>query len=291
MSYSIYIDVSLDIKPEYLEQYDIKLIPMHIQIGEEESMFDHIMTDEELKTFYKRIADGEVAKTSQITPNHYEEIFSEVLKEGKDILYISLSSGLSNTYSSSMLAAQNLMEDYPDRKIEIVDSLAATGGMGLMALLAARNREAGMSVTENAEMIRKNVLNVTHWFMVEDLMFLKRGGRISATTAIVGSALNVKPVLTIKDDGKLESISKQGGTNKTLKYLGDLYEKSVDRTLGDDVIIAHADCIDKAETLKNRVLEVTPDAKVQICMLSPIIGSHVGPGMVAITHFGGRNYT
>lgn len=289
MSYLIYIDVSVDVDPAFLEENDIRLMQMQYSIGEEQLVYEKRPSDEFMHGFYDKMREGKVSGTSQITPSTYEEVFTEHIKNGEGVLYISLSSGLSNTYSSSLLAIENLKEEFDEVPVESVDSYAATGGMGLLVMRAVQNKKAGMSLQENAADLREHALKTCHWFMVDDLMFLKRGGRVSAATAIVGSALNVKPVLKIDDNGKLVTISKQRGWAKTLKYMLSNYAESNDESLGNDVIISHGDCVERAEEAKTQILQMNPNAKVQICTLGPVIGAHTGPGMVAIIHWGNRN--
>lgn len=217
------------------------------------------------------------------------DIFTPVLEEGKDILYLSLSSGLSSTYQSSCLAASQLGEKFPGRKIVCVDSLAATGGMGLLLEAAALNREQGMTVSENGKWLEENRLKVCHWFMVEDLMYLKRGGRVSAATAVVGSALNIKPVLKIEEDGTLKNFAKARGTKRALNSLVEYYAVASDKEPGERVYILHADSRDNADYLEEKVKEINPKCSVAKMMLSPIIGAHTGPGMCAVVHFGRRS--
>lgn len=291
MDYYIYADVSVDIESDFMEENDIRLMRMQYSLGDEQLTYEKRVSDEFMHDFYEKMRNGATSGTSQITPSTYEEVFGEHLKEGKGVLYISLSSGLSNTYSSSLLTIENLKEEYGGEvAIESVDSLSATGGMGLLLLMAVENRKKGMSLKENAEFLRAHTDKICHWFMVDDLMFLKRGGRVSAATAIVGSALNVKPVLKIDDNGKLVTISKQRGIAKTVKYMVSNFENAKDLSIGKDVVIVHGDCPERAEELKQQVLSVEPQARVHICMLGPVIGAHTGPGMAAIIHFGNRNY-
>lgn len=290
MDYAIYIDVSVDTEPEVIKENDIRLVPMSYTIGGEQRVCTELESDEALHDFYEQLRNGADSSTSQITPAYYEETFADEVKAGKGILYISLSSGLSNTYSSSMVAISNLEEQYGEVHIETVDSLAATGGMGLLLERAVRNRSQGMSLEDNAKDLRECALQTAHWFMVDDLMFLKRGGRVSAATAVVGTALNVKPVLKIDDLGKLVTINKQRGRNKTIKHLVDLYMGARDANMSQDIMIVHGDCREDADKLKNLIAEGNPDAHIRIKTLSPIIGAHTGPGMLAVIHWGNRDY-
>lgn len=286
MSYLIFSDVSLDIDKNFAADHDIKYVPMEYVLGEETFYCDKPESDSMMHNYYDKLRQKVKTQTSQITPTHYMDLFEPLIKEGNDIIYLSLSSGLSNTYESACLAAQNLKEDYKDAVIEVVDSLSATGGMGLLVESAFANKEAGMSVTENAEWLRKHALNVRHWFKVEDLMYLKRGGRVSAATAVVGTALNIKPILCINREGKLDTIDKKRGNKLALKALVDKFESTYDPSISDIVYISCADCMKDAQTLKEMILEKHPELKVRMTMLSPIIGAHTGPDMLALIHYG-----
>lgn len=236
--------------------------------------------------YYDKLRQAMPTRTSQIAPFHYVSVFEPYVKEKKSLLYLSLSSGLSNTYESAQMAVEMLKESYGEIHVEVVDSLGATGGMGLLAEAACKNREAGMSLQENAAWLRENANRVNYWFKVEDLMYLKRGGRISAATAVIGTALNIKPILTIKGDGRLDTIAKKRGDSLALRHMIELFGESFDRSFGDTVYICCADCRDNAEKLKQMVLDRQPDLTVKITMLSPIIGAHTGPDMLSLIHFG-----
>ena len=290
--YEIYIDASVDIDPAYITDNAIRVIPMNYTIGGEEKTLSGEETPEELHEFYERMRNDELASTSQITPFAYDQAFGPTVAKGKAILSISLSSGITKTYESAQVAVEGLREDYGEDKVqvELVDSLAGTGGMGLMLMLAIRNRNAGMSLSENASFLREHARRICHWFMVEDLKYLKHGGRISPTTAFLGNALNIKPILKIADDGSLAIIGKQRGSMKAVNQLVTLYQNAKDTSLGEDVMICHADAPEKAEMAKEKILECNPMAKIQIRPLSLIIGAHVGPGFLTIDHFGNRNF-
>ena len=284
--YYIYTDVSTDIIPEIVKENDIRYIPMEYVLGDETIVCDRPATNEEMHHFYEALRNKQTTQTSQITPNHYMEVFEPVVKEGKGVVYLSLSSGLSKTYESALLAARNLKEDYPDAVIEIVDTLAATGGMGLLVEAAAENRAKGMSAEDNAAWLREHANNLHHWFKVQDLMYLKRGGRVSAATAIVGTALNIKPILNINKIGKLDTIDKKRGTKLALKGLVELFEKYYDPAEGNTVYISCADVLEEASDVRDTLLSAHPELKIRITQLSPIIGAHTGPEMLAIIHWG-----
>lgn len=286
MSYEIFSDVSLDIEEAFLKQNDVRFVPMEYMLGEDTFHCDRPESDEMMHNYYEKLRQAIPTRTSQIAPFHYVSVFEPYVKEKKEILYLSLSSGLSNTYESARMAVEMLKESYHEVKVEVVDSLGATGGMGLLTEAACRNREAGMGLTENAAWLRENANRVNYWFKVEDLMYLKRGGRISAATAVIGTALNIKPILTIKGDGRLDTIAKKRGDSLALKYMLEQFAENFDESFGDTVYICCADCRENAERLKQMVLGIRPGLTVKITMLSPIIGAHTGPDMLSLIHFG-----
>ncbi|MCD8073695.1 MAG: DegV family protein [Lachnospiraceae bacterium] len=286
MNYEIFVDMSLDIDPKIAEHYGIRFVPMEYVLGSETFLATGPESDERMHYFYESMRQNVATKTSQITPYQYEETFGPYLKDGTSILYIALSSGLSKTYESALLAAETMKEQYENVNIEVIDSLSATGGMGMLAESAAKNREAGMTLEENAAWLRENLTYLNHWFMVEDLVYLRRGGRISAATAIVGSALNIKPLLTIDAQGKLVSVAKKRGSRQAMRALADYYKDRYDSKFGNAAYICCADCKDAAAELKEMVLKINPDADVRITMLCPVIGAHTGPGMLSMIFYG-----
>jgi len=287
MKYLIFADASADIDKNFGEENEIHYIPMEYSLGEEMRTCAGVEPADVMKAFYNGQRNGDLTKTSQISPYMYREYLEPFFKEGYSVLYLCLSSGLSSTYQSALLAKEELKEDYPEQDFYPIDSLAATGGMGVLAERAARNLKAGMSIEDNYNDIVKATANIRHWFMVEDLMYLKRGGRVSATTAVVGSALNIKPILKIDENGKLITIAKKRGSKAAMGELVELFKNTYDDCYKDDVIsIVHADAEEAAEELKGRILEVCPGATIRMGYLSPIIGAHTGPGMLAVCHMG-----
>ncbi|CDM70336.1 DegV family protein [Clostridium bornimense] len=284
-TYVIFTDVSSDIEATFVKENDVHFIPMKYMIDSEDKLYTGMYDENVLKDFYSAQKNGAVTKTTQIAPQIYSDIWEPIVKEGNSIIYISLSSGLSSTYQSSVLAANELMEKYPDIKIIPIDSLAGTGGMSLLVELAIENKKNGMTIEDNAAYLNNRKHHICHWFMVEDLMYLKRGGRVSTTTALIGTTLNIKPILKINDEGKLVPIAKKRGIKAALKELLNLYEIASEG--GEErIYITHADCIDNAKKLEKAILEKNPKCKITILMLNPVIGSHTGPGMIAILHFG-----
>lgn len=197
-------------------------------------------------------------------------------------MYFCLSSGLSSTYESSLLAAENLKEQYPEAKLLPVDTLAATGGIGILVERAVENRKKGMSLEENYEDMKAFVPHLRHYFMVQDLMYLKRGGRVSAATAIVGSALNIKPLLKIDESGKLVTVDKKRGNRAAMTALFTFFRENYHPEICNTIYICDADTPELAESLVEKVREAAPDVVIRRTMLSPIIGAHTGPGMLSM---------
>lgn len=288
--YVICIDASVDIEQQYIEDKGVIIIPMEYVLGSDELIMKNRLSDGELKTFYDAMRRGEPTHTSQITPYYYQEVFRREALKGHDILYLSLSGGLSSTYSSALTAAEEIEEEFEEIRIEVVDTRAATGGMGLLLRKAVKDRENGAALSDNAAGLRASVGKVCHWFLVDDLKYLYRGGRISAATAVAGTVLSIKPILKIADDGSLISIAKKRGLPRASAFLTDCFKASFDPEMPHEVIIAHADCEKEAEAARSRILAACPDADVLICGLGPVIGAHTGPGMLSVIHWGNRNY-
>ena len=287
--YIIFSDASADVSPDIAAENDIRFIPMSYTLGGEERICSGAEDVAVLKKFYEGQRNGDMTRTSQISPQVYIEIFSPFLKEGKSVLYLSLSSGLSGTYNSSCIAARELNEQYNGAEVVCVDTLSATCGMGLLLEKAVQNRRDGMTIHENSVWLDANKLRLCHWFMVDDLMYLKRGGRVSAATAVVGTALNIKPILKIDDDGTLSNFAKARGTAAALKSLVDYYASSYDGGTDNRAYIIHADNEKAADYLAKEIKRINPACNITTIMLGPIIGAHTGPGMCAVAHFGNRN--
>ncbi|MDO5134211.1 MAG: DegV family protein [Eubacteriales bacterium] len=288
--YEIYVDGSIDIDPDYLGEHGVRFIQMEYTIDGNSFVMEAPPSEEEMKSFYDKMRSGSLTGTSQITPYNYEVTFKEAAREGKDVLYLCLSSGLSNTYESSLTARRAVLENNPGMQIECVDTLGATGGTWLLLMEALRLRDEGKSLAENAAFLRENASRLCYWFMVENLDYLKRGGRISATAAFAGNVLNLKPVLKIDDNGKLIGISKQRGIPRALKFMLENYAGAHSDSPSSNVVISNADCHERAQKMADEIRRINPGANVYICSIGPVIGAHVGPGMIALMHFGNRNF-
>lgn len=249
---------------------------------------DIIQRNDEIEpvAFYNRMREGGVAKTSAVNPEEFIQVFEPILAAGEDILYIGFSSGLSTTCNSGRLAADKLSEKYPERKIVVVDSLSASAGFGMLVYLAVEKKKQGASLEENAEYVTSLVPNMCHWFTVDDLVYLKRGGRISAATAFVGGVLGIKPVLHVDNEGHLVSKFKVRGRRASIKALADkLGELMTDKSQGP-VFICHADCASDAALLSSMIKETYGlDTDITV-FTGPVIGAHAGPGTLALFFIG-----
>lgn len=274
-----------DLPSEYYREHRVPLIPMAFMIegktykGQEEMP---------IKGFYDSIRAGAMPTTSQINPEDGRTVLEPYAAKGFNILHIAFSSGLSGTYQNMCLVAEELMEEYPGVHIHIVDSLCATMGEGLLLFKAVAMKEAGCSMDEIVEWTEANKKYVVHNFTVNDLMHLYRGGRVSRTTALVGTMVNVKPLMHVDDEGKLVAIGKVRGRKKSLLWLVDRMEEQIRgfEDQNDWVFISHADCIEDAEYVKKLIQERFGIKNIFINYIGPMVGAHAGPGMVTL-HFMG----
>ena len=283
-NYVIYTDSACDIVPETLASWNVSYVSLTFRIdgGETEYTERDIPSSE----FYDRMRGGAIAKTSAVNTETFRAAFEAELKEGRDVLYIGFSSGLSATYNSARIAAEELSAIYPDRRVITIDSLCASAGFGLLVALAVQKRDEGATLDELSDYVKAAVPGICHWFTVDDLVYLKRGGRISPTVAFVGNLLGIKPVLHVDDEGHLTPVVKIRGRKMSLKEMADRYtETAIDPAAGP-VFISHGDCLKDAEelaaTLKSRhgvETEIITD-------VGPVIGAHAGPGVLALFFLG-----
>ncbi|MBR6647350.1 MAG: DegV family protein [Clostridia bacterium] len=286
MSFVLVTDSSANLTTDIIEKFNIEIIPMIFLVNDVEYRSYKKGENVDIKQYYDMMRNKEHIKTSLLSPEMYLEAFKPFLENGQDILYIGFSSGLSGTYQSSKIAAETLAEEYPERKIVAWDSLCASMGEGLMVYYAAKMKEEGKSMDEILSWLEDNRLKLCHWFTVDDLFFLKRGGRISATTAILGSALNIKPVLHVDNNGKLVSVDKARGRKQSMNALVTKFEETAINPKEQIVFISHGDCIDDANYIKDRLRERLGIEDIVINYIDPVIGAHSGPGTLAIFFLG-----
>lgn len=239
-------------------------------------------TDESIKVIYDAMRSGKMLKTSQVTPEMWENCFRELLQAGHDVLTIAFSSGLSGTCSAAFTAADEVRADYPDRKLFVIDSLQASAGEGLMVHYALENRKNGMSIEENAAWVQQNVQNFLAWFTVNDLMHLHRGGRVSAASAIVGSLVHIKPIMHVDAEGKLAVYEKAAGRKRSIRILAEKIAADIVAPEKQIIHISHGDCLEEAQMLANLIREALPVIDVRISYVGSVIGAHTGPGVIAI---------
>jgi DegV family protein with EDD domain len=238
------------------------------------------------KEFYDKMRQGGVAKTSAINPDGFMSLFEGYLSDGVDVLYLGFSSGLSTTYRSGVLAANALMEKHPERKILCVDTLCASAGQGLLLKMAIDKKESGATIEETRDYIESKKMNICHWFTVDDLVYLKRGGRVSATTAFVGNMLGIKPVMHVDNEGHLVNVAKVRGRRAAISALFEKLAATADADLPDLVYISHGDCMADAELLASMIKDKCGRETEIITDVGPVIGAHSGPGTLALFFFG-----
>ena len=241
-----------------------------------------------VKEFYDRMRKGSMPTTAQVNPEDARALIEPYLKAEKDVLHIAFSSGLSGSYNSARIAGEELQEEYPDRKIVVIDSLAASLGQGLLVYLAQKKKEEGKTMDEVAQWVMEHRLNMVHTFTVDDLNHIYRGGRVSKTTAVVGGVLNIKPVLHVDDEGKLIPVGKVRGRKKSLLALVDMMEEKLGnyKNSCDTIFISHGDCEQDAQFVVDKIKEKYPIKTVLMNHVGATIGAHSGPGTVALFFVG-----
>lgn len=283
-NYIIYTDSGCDLTPELLAQWGVKHCELRFLFdGDEKSYTNREVGAPE---FYQKMRDGASAKTSAVNVEEFKAAFEQVLKDGNDVLYIGFSSGLSTTYNSARIAAEELQEQYPERKLIAVDSLAASAGHGLLVYLTLKEKENGATIEQAAAFAEEMKWRLCIWFTVDDLEYLKRGGRVSPTVAFVGSLLGIKPILFMDNDGHLISRSKVRGRKAAIQALADKYTELATDKKNGTIFISHGDCEEDAKLLAS-IIEKQHGAKTEIItFVGPVIGSHSGPGTLAIFFVG-----
>ena len=283
-NYIICTDSGCDLKPATLAEWGIPYSPLTFRFNDSEK--EYTDADMEIKEFYDKMRNGGIAKTAAINSETFSAEFEKHLSAGLDVLYIGFSSGLSTTYNSGRLAAQAMREKYPERKIITVDSLAASAGEGLYVALILKKKNEGATIEEAAAYAEEIKLNICHWFTVDDLVYLKRGGRVSPTVAFVGNALGIKPILHVDNEGHLISKAKVRGRKSSITALADKYTELAVEPEGGLAYISNGDCEDDANALK-KILEDRHNAKIEIITnVGPVIGAHSGPGTLALFFVG-----
>lgn len=283
MSYTITTDSCSDLSIQYLEKRNIGMIPLIFTIDGKDHFDDKSMSSEE---FFALVRSGKMSKSSLINAARFEEFFTPLLEKGLDIIHISLSSELSGSHQNAVIAMDTLKEKYPDRKMNAIDSKSASLGGGLLVHLIANKKDKGASYDEALTFGQENAPKICAWFTVDDLNHLLRGGRVSKSTAVIGTLLSIKPIMHIDDTGKIIPMGKAKGRKKSMKALVDEMAKSAVDPKNGTVFISHADCEDEAQHLAELVKERFNAKDVMVDVIGPVIGTHGGPGTLALFFIG-----
>ncbi len=289
MDYVLLTDSSCDLPDNIAKKLNIEVLPMEYQIDGKSYNYYLDAREMTLADFYGKLRQGMYATTSQINYDSYINYFEEYLKQGKDIIYICISLGLSGSYNTCNIAVSDLQKKYPDRKIYIIDPCSDSAGQGLVVYNAGLKYNEGLSIDELRDFVEDYKKKCCHWFVIDDLDILKRGGRISAATATFGKALQIKPLISVDETGKLINVGKLRGTSKIYDEFLKKIKRDGENLQNQTIFIAHADNPEGAEKLSEMVKPLVKD--IIICQIGPVIGAHVGPGMLALLFYGNRNIT
>ena len=283
MAYRIITDTCCDFPTQMYQDLKLEVVPLSV-LYKGVSYCEY--TEDWLKELFGGLRAGENTSTSAVNPEGWANVIEPVVAAGDDALVLAFSSGLSTTYQSAVIAAQELKEKYPDRTINVVDTLAASLGQGLLVWYAAQKRDEGMSLEELTAWCEEYKYKLCHWFTVDDLMYLKRGGRVSAATALVGTMLQIKPVLHVDDEGHLINVAKVRGRKASIEALAKKVGETGIPGANDTIFICHGDCLEDAQYLESRLKALYDTKNVFIYYVGAVIGSHSGPGTLAIFYLG-----
>ncbi len=286
--YVIVTDSSCDMTAQMARELDIQVAPLSVLL--EGRSYKNYLDGREIafSDFYAALRGGKQAKTSAVNIEDFVQLFTPILEAGQDILYLGFSSALSATYQCGSSAMEMLREKYPQRKLYAVDTLCASLGQGLMVYYAAQKKREGLSIEAVRDYVEQNKLHLCHWFTVDDLHFLKRGGRISATTEIIGTMLSIKPVMHVDDEGRLIKVEIAKGRKASIRRLKEKMAQSAINPQDQVVFISHGDCLDEAQSLADMIQEQLKVKKVVLNYVGPVIGAHSGPGTIALFFLGGK---
>ncbi|MFA5762049.1 MAG: DegV family protein [Bacilli bacterium] len=284
--YILVTEACSDLPLDFVKKHNIAIVPMLLEI--EGKSYSHNLEEKELKLhdFYNQLRDKKVSRTSLVNVGEFVQFFTELLKQGKDILYIALSSALSGTYQSAVMAIDMLKEEYPNQRIVAVDTLSASLGEGYLVWRAALMQEEGKLLSEVASWVEENKFHLRHLFTVEELGTLKRGGRLSGTAAFFGTLLGVKPILHVSREGKLEVLEKVVGRKKSLTEMISIMKTQILKSEEQTIFIAHGDCLEEAKEVGGLINASMKVKDLFYSFIGPVIGSHSGPGTIAVFFMG-----
>ena len=282
-NYKILTDSGCDLPTDLLQNLGVEKVSLSV-LFRGETRIDTV--DDGIKEFYDGLRAGDIATTSAVNPDGWASLLEPVFQAGQDALVLTFSSGLSTTYQSAVIAAQELMERYPQRKVYVVDTLCASLGQGLLVWYACQKRDEGMELESLRDWVEQNKLHLCHWFTVDDLMFLKRGGRVSAATALVGTMLQIKPVLHVDNEGHLINVGKARGRKASIDALAKKAAELGEGFENETMFISHGDCLEDAQYLARVLKEKHGVKNIHINHVGAVIGSHAGPGVLALFFLG-----
>ncbi len=286
MSFALYTDSFSNLPGQLLTRLNILTMPCTYMVEGEPHTYDGDIENFDAKAYYDMMRNGKVVTTTLVNTQQFMDYFRPSLEQGLDVVYVGMSSGISGTYQSAVMAAQELMEEFPDRKVRTVDSRGAGLGTGLLTCLGADYRAQGMNADETADRLDQDMLRLCEYFTVESLTYLRRTGRVSAATAAIGNVLNIKPLLYGDYEGHIVSCEKYRGRKKVTDAIVERYRKKAVDPQNSRVFISHGDCPEEAEALAQRVREIAEPKELIICPHEPLTGAHVGPGMLALFFLG-----
>ena len=281
--YVIITDSGSDLNAAFAQELGIRVLDLTVIKDGEAPIADSKM---DIKGFYNFLREKKMATTSAVNVEAFEEAMEQIIAEDKDILYLGFSSGLSSTYNAGRLAAEEMSQKYPDRKILAADTLCASLGQGLLVYLAVQKKNEGATIEEVKAWVEEKKLNLCHWFTVDDLMFLKRGGRVSATTAVVGTMLSIKPVMHVDNEGHLVKVGTARGRRASIDAMFDKMKATAIDPASQSVFICHGDCVEDANYLADKIKSELLVKEVYIGYTGAVIGSHSGPGTLALFYLG-----
>ena len=283
MNFEIVTDSSCNLTEEMIDDLGVHILPL-VFMSEGQEYRSYLKGEKtDLKQFYTMMREGKVFTTSLPNMADTEALFRSLLEAGKDVLYLGFSSALSGTHEAVRMLCMQLASEYPERTVRAVGTLAASGGQGLLVYHACMKAREGATLEETARWVEENRLHLAHWFTVDDLMFLLRGGRVSKVSAYMGTMLNIKPVMHVDDEGRLIPMEKVRGRKKALQALVKHMEDSAWKPVADQpVFITHGDCIEDVEYVSDLIREKFGDVKVTVNYVDPVIGAHSGPGTLAL---------
>lgn len=286
MSFTVFTDGCSNLPGRLLDEFDIRVLPCSYVLDGVPGTYEGDIDAFDTHAYYDKLRGGSVMKTSLLNTHLFLTHFRPELEAGRDVIYVGMSSGISGTIQAARIAAEELLEEFPERTVRIVDSLGAGFGPGLLSCRASELRAEGKSATEAADILDEEVMHLLQYFTVDDLNFLKRTGRVSGATAAIGTVLNIKPLLWGDPTGHIVALQKCRGRKKAIDAIVELYRTKAIAPETQRIAISHGDCEEDAKLLADRICEICQPKELIICPHEPFTGAHVGPGMLALFFFG-----